>query len=363
MSSSSSRPREAPVGSPGAPEGGDGRASAGAGAGASGDGAAGRGAGGRGASRAPLLSRIPPEVILIGFLGAMIALFSLRSPFFLAVGNFRNILLSVAVLGILAIPSTMLLVSANVDLSVASNAALCGMLLAFVGNEYGAVAGVLAAVVAGTVMGALNGFLVAAVGINAIITTLGTLSAFRGMAKLVSNGQTIRLTGFEFSFLGSGATLGVPNSVILLALTAVAFYLLMRYTVFGRSIYAIGSNAQAARLSGIGLRKNLFAVFVMTGFLSAVAGLILTSQLRAAAPVAGLGLELSVVAAVLLGGASLNGGRGTVVGTMLGVLILGTLNNGLTILSVSSFWQEIANGTVLIVAVGLDQLRLRFQQT
>lgn len=311
-------------------------------------------------SRAPLLARIPPEFVLVAFLVAMAAFFSFRSPFFLEFSNFRNILLSVAVLGVLAIPSTLLLVSASVDLSVASNAALCGMVLALVSNSQGVAVGVLAAVATGLIAGAVNGYLIAFVGINSIITTLGTLSVFRGMAKLSSNGQTEIISGF--TVLGSGTTLAVPNAVIVLALVAVIFYFLMRYTVFGRSIYAIGSNPQAARLSGIGLRKNLFTAFVITGLLAAVAGLILTSQLRAASPIAGLGLELSVVAAVLLGGASLNGGRGTVIGTMLGVLILGTLTNGLTILNVSSFWQEIANGVVLIVAVGLDQLRLRFRQ-
>lgn len=313
-----------------------------------------------GAGRARLLARIPPELVLVAFLAAMVGYFALRSPFFLELNNFRNILLSVAVLGVLAIPSTLLLVSANVDLSVASNAALCGMILALVSQGPGVTAGVLAALAAGLILGAVNGFLIAYVGINSIITTLGTLSVYRGMAKLSSNGQTELISGF--TVLGSGTTLGIPNAVIVLGVVAVMFYFLMRYSVFGRSIYAIGSNPQAARLSGIGLRRNLFTAFVITGLLAAVAGLILTSQLRAASPIAGLGLELSVVAAVLLGGASLDGGRGTVIGTMLGVLILGTLTNGLTILNVSSFWQEIANGVVLIVAVGLDQLRLRFRQ-
>ena len=311
-------------------------------------------------SRAPLLARIPPEVVLVAFLAVMVAFFSIRSPFFLEFSNFRNILLSVAVLGVLAVPSTLLLVSANVDLSVASNAALCGMILALVSQSQGVTAGVLAALAAGLIAGAINGFLIAYVGINAIITTLGTLSVYRGIARLSSNGQTEVISGF--TILGSDTTLRIPNAVIVLVVVAVAFYFLMRYSVFGRSIYAIGSNPQAARLSGIGLRRNLFVAFTVTGLLAAVAGLILTSQLRAASPIAGFGLELSVVAAVLLGGASLDGGRGTVVGTILGVLILGTLTNGLTILGISSFWQEIANGVVLIVAVGLDQLRLRFRQ-
>ena len=307
--------------------------------------------------RRPLAAFIKPEYVLVTFLVVLVVIFSVRSPFFLAIGNFRNILLSVAVLGVLAIPSTLLLVSANVDLSVASNAAVCGMVVALVGLDHGIVLGVIAAIATGVVLGAFNGFLVSWVGINSIITTLGTLAIFRGMARLSSNGQTVVFPGF--AWLGSGTTLGVPNAVLLLLIVAVVFYVLMRYTVYGRSVYAMGANEQAARLSGIKIRRNLFLAFTMTGLCAAFAGLILTSQLRAAAPVAATGLELSVVAAVLLGGASLTGGKGTVIGTMLGVLILGTLNNGLTILNVSSFWQEIARGAVLIVAVGLDQLRLR----
>lgn len=312
----------------------------------------------RSTARVPFIARVRPVYILAVFLAILVITFSVRSPFFLAVGNFRNILLSVAVLGILAVPSTLLLVSANVDLSVASTAALCGMVVAIVGNEHGFLLGVLACLGVGLVLGAINGFLVSWVGINAIITTLGTLSIYRGAAKLSSNGQTIRVEGF--SGLGSGATLGIPNAVLLLLSIALLFVFIMRFTVYGRSIYALGSNQQAARLSGIRIRLNLFVAFMMTGLCGAIAGMILTSQLRAAAPIAGLGLELSVVAAVLLGGASLTGGKGTILGTLLGVLILGTLNNGLTILNVSSFWQEIARGAVLIVAVGLDQIRIHF---
>lgn len=307
--------------------------------------------------RRPLATFIKPEYVLGTFFLTLVVVFSLRSPYFLAFGNFRNILLSVAVLGILAVPSTLLLVSANVDLSVASNAAVCGMVVALVGLNHGIWLGVLAAIATGVVLGAFNGFLVSWVGINSIITTLGTLAVYRGMARLTSNGQTVVFPGF--GWLGSGTTLGLPNAVWLLAIVAVVFFMMMRYTVYGRSVYAMGSNEQAARLSGIKIRLNLFLAFTMTGLCAAFAGLILTSQLRAAAPVAATGLELSVVAAVLLGGASLTGGKGTVIGTMLGVIILGTLNNGLTILNVSSFWQEIARGSVLIAAVGLDQLRLR----
>lgn len=299
--------------------------------------------------------RLPAETVLVTVLAGLVLYFSLSSPHFLTLGNLRNILLSVTVLGIIAIPSTLLMVSANVDLSVGSTAAFSGMLMATVAGDHGLALGLLAAFAGGIAVGAINGGLVAWVGINSIITTLGTLSIFRGVTKLLSNGQTIILPGF--GALGSGSWLGIPIPVWIFAVVAAVFVVVMRYTVFGRGVYALGSNPRAARLAGIRPARSLFTLFVVTGLLSALAGLILTSQLRAAATVAGQGLELSVVAAVLLGGASLSGGRGTLLGTAIGVLILGTIDNGLTILGVTSFWQEVARGTVLILAVGLDQLR------
>jgi ribose transport system permease protein len=302
-----------------------------------------------------LLARLPAQLLLGLFLVALVVYFSVSSPYFLSVDNFRNILLSVAVLGVVAVPATLLMVSANVDLSVGSAAAFCGMLFAVVAEDHGLAFGVAAALAGGLLAGAVNGGLVALIGINSIITTLGMLSVLRGATKLLSNGQTVGIHGFRG--LGSGSVIGVPTPVWIFALVAAAFVVLMRYTAFGRGIYALGANPHAARLVGIRPAPNLFVLFVISGGLAALAGLVLTSQLRAATPLSAEGLELSVVAAVLLGGASLTGGRGTVVGTLVGVLILGTLNNGLTILNVTSFWQEVARGGVLILAVGLDQLR------
>lgn len=306
--------------------------------------------------RAPsLLNRLPAQLLLGLFLAGLVVYFSVSSPFFLSVDNFRNILLSVAVLGIIAVPATLLMVSANVDLSVGSAAAFCGMLFAVVAEDHGLALGIAAALAGGMLAGVVNGGLVALIGINSIITTLGMLSVLRGATKLLSNGQTVGIDGFRW--IGSGSVIGVPTPVWIFALVAAAFVVLMRYTTFGRGIYALGANSHAARLVGIRPVPNLFALFVISGGLAALAGLILTSQLRAATPLSAEGLELSVVAAVLLGGASLTGGRGTVTGTLVGVLILGTLNNGLTILNVTSFWQEVARGAVLVLAVGFDQLR------
>lgn len=228
--------------------------------------------GGPAPRRRPLLTRVPAELLLGFFLAALLIYFSVSSPFFLSVDNFRNILLSVTVLGIIAIPSTLLMVSANVDLSVGSTAAFCGMLFAVVADDRGLALGIVAALAGGVAIGALNGGLVARMGINSIITTLGTLSIFRGATKLLSNGQTVTVS--EFRVLGSGSVLGVPVPVWIFAVIAGLFFLMMRYTRFGRGIYALGSNEHAARLVGIRPAPNLFALFVLTSGLAAVAGLI-----------------------------------------------------------------------------------------
>jgi ribose transport system permease protein len=304
--------------------------------------------------------RVPSQAALIVMLALLVIWFSLGSPYFLSLRNVSNILISVSVLGILSLPLTILLIQRQFDLSVASGAALCGMILALTSTDYGLPVGIAAAMLTGLAIGLLNGALVAWVGINSIIATLGTLSIFRGLTKVISNGQTIRMDGF--TFLGSGTLLYVPVSVILFGLIAFLFWFVTRYTVFGRNVYAIGANPEAARLAGIRVQATAFVSFVIAGVLAGLAGLILTSQLRAASPVAALGLELSAVAAVVLGGTSLSGGRGSIVGTILGLLVLGVVDNGLIMLNMSSFWQEVARGVVLVLAVGFDQLRARLSR-
>lgn len=305
-------------------------------------------------------SKVSTEAMLIVFLIAVVAFFASRSEYFFAFNNFRNILLAVSVLSVLAFPSTMLIISGNFDLSVASAAAFCGMVFAIMseGGEGSVAYGAFLAVLAGIVIGGINGFLVTVVRVNSLITTLGTLAIFRGLAKILSNGQTIRVAGFRF--MGESELLGIPVAVFILVGVALILGFVLRMTVYGRNLYAIGANVEAARLVGIRNNVTVFATFALTGFLAGVAGLMLTSQLTAASPIAGLGLELSVVSAVILGGASLYGGRGTIIGTILGVFILGTVNNGMTLIGLSSFWQEVARGSILIAAVAFDQVRIRF---
>ncbi len=301
---------------------------------------------------------IPELAALVIVLAVLVVLFAIKSRYFLTGDNLVNILTAIAVTGIVAVPATMLLIAAQVDLSVGSGAAFCGVILATQAGPRGLPVALLLALLAGVVIGLINGFLVTVVNVNSLITTLGMLAVLRGFTQLLANGQTSIVTGFDA--LGTARPLvNVPLPVIIFVLVVALGVFVMRYTVFGRSLYAIGANATAARLVGIRTKRVLFFGFVLSGLAVALAGLILTSQLSAASPVAATGLELTVVTAVVLGGASLAGGRGTVFGTVLGLIIIGVLNNGLILLNINSFWQDVARGTLLILAVSFDQLRQR----
>ena len=302
---------------------------------------------------------LPELAALLVVLVALIVFFSVKSPYFLTENNILNVLTAIAVTGIIAVPGTMLLIAGQVDLSVGSGAALCGVIMASVAQSQPIWIGVLAALGVGIVVGLVNGLLVTVVGVNALITTLGMLSALRGLTQVRANGGTITLA--NFSALGTGRPfLNIPVPVLLLlGIIGIAVFV-MRYTVFGRSLYATGSNPTASRLVGIRGSRAIVIGFVASGLAFALSGLVLDSQLSAASPDAATGLELTVVTAIVLGGASLAGGRGTIQGTLVGLLIIGVLNDGLTLLNVNSFYQEVATGVLLIIAVSFDQLRLRF---
>lgn len=305
---------------------------------------------------------LPELAALVVVLAALIVFFSIRSPYFLTQDNLTNVLTAIAVTGIIAVPGTMLLIAGQVDLSVGSGAAFCGVVMATFAQDHAIGLAVLIAIMAGVLVGVVNGFLVTVVGVNALITTLGMLAVLRGLTALRADGQTVTLANFEG--LGTGRPfLSIPVPVLLLIGVVLAAVLVMRYTVFGRSLYAAGSNPVAARLVGVRGSRAIFIGFILSGLGVALSGLILNSQLSAASPNAATGLELSVVTAIVLGGASLAGGRGTIQGTLIGLLIIGVLNNGLTLLNVSSFYQQVASGTLLIVAVSFDQLRQRFART
>jgi ribose transport system permease protein len=213
------------------------------------------------------------------------------------------------------------------------------------------------AVLGTLLIGVINAVAVTVIGINALITTLGTLAIFRGLTKVLGDGQTIRIE--DFGQLGVLRIAGIPLPVYIFAAVVIAFWFVLRYTVYGRSLYAIGASPSAARLAGIRTNRVIFIAFLLSALCVALAGLIRLSQVAGASVNSGLGIELSVITAVVLGGASLSGGRGGIGGTVLAVLIVGVLANGLIQLNVPSFWIEVANGLLLLGAVTVDRVRVR----
>ncbi|MCY7417534.1 MAG: ABC transporter permease [Chloroflexi bacterium] len=309
---------------------------------------------------------LPEAAVLFGVLVFLIVFFSVTSQYFLNSANLINILQNTARIGIVACPATLLLISGQFDLSVGSISAFVATVTAIAAATSGApitpglplAVALLLGVTVALLVGVVNAASVTVFRINALITTLATLAIFRGLTKVLSDGQTIRLDGF--SDLGRARILELPIPVYIFAAVVVVFYFILRYTTYGRSMYAIGASPTAARLAGIRTDRAIFIAFVLSAALAGLSGLILLSQVGSASVNAGIGLELSVVPAVVLGGASLSGGRGSIVGTTLAVLIVGVLGNGLIQLGVSSFWIEVAGGVLLLVAVGFDQVRVRY---
>jgi len=307
---------------------------------------------------------------LVVVLGVLFVFFSFFLPFTPNTENLINILQNVAVVGIIACPATLLLIAGQFDLSVGSAAGFAGMLMAVAALAPGSggtevpwsgdlplPAAFVVAMVGTMLIGAINAFSVTVIGINALITTLGTLAIFRGLTKVLGNGQTIRIDGF--GDLGVTRVIGIPLPVYIFAAAVVIFWFILRYTVYGRSLYAIGASPTAARLAGIRTKRVVAIAFLLSTLCVALAGLIRLSQVGGASTNAGLGVELSVITAVVLGGASLSGGRGGIGGTVLAVLIVGVLANGLIQLNVPSFWIEVANGLLLLGAVTVDRVRVR----
>ena len=290
---------------------------------------------------------------------AIVVAFSQLSEFFLTKNNFLNILVGVSILGIVAATQTMVIISRGFDLSVGSTVALAGVVAAEILNAGGSdPLAVVGAIGVGLAVGLANGLLITVVHVNPLITTLATLSVVRGIAYVWTDALTQVFPGPNLRWLGTGRVFwDIPVSVLIMLAVFVAVWLTLRSTTFGRSLFAVGGNPRASLLAGIDVGRVQLTAYVISGLSAGFAGAILAAQLSAGSPQAAMGLELNVVAAVVLGGASLAGGRGRVWGTLLGALIMETLRNGLVLTDVSSFYQMIAWGTVLLLAVVIDQLR------
>src|ERR1700726_840765 len=303
---------------------------------------------------------------------AMLVVASFLSPAFLSSTNLINIVRQMSVVGLIALGVTGVIVSAGIDLSSGSVVGLTAVVAAslaqdpefstpfYPGLHVPLIVPVLAAFAVGALVGLINGSLVAKTRIPPFIATLGTFTAIRGVALLYTGGRPISDLTDAYNFVGQGDVFGLPVPIIILVIMAVVTHILYAHTKFGKYIYAIGGNEQAARVSGIDASKYKMLIYVYAGFLAGLAGLVVSSRIGSGQPGLGVGYELDAIAAAVIGGSSLSaGGIGTVAGTVVGALIIGVLNNTLDLMNVSAFWQQIVKGCIIVGAVIIDQLKQR----
>jgi ribose/xylose/arabinose/galactoside ABC-type transport system permease subunit len=308
------------------------------------------------------MNKFVRQLLPFGTLTLLIAaLAALEPDTFLTTQNFSNVLSRSSYSGIIAMGMTAVIISGGIDLSVGSMMALSGMVAGLIMTQHGEVVPTAGLMVLGTFVGIgmgllcglLNGSLITLLNLPPFIVTLGTMSAFRGISYVINRGMMFDVP--TYTFLGEGKIVDIPvNVLIFLVIVLIAFFIL-RYTPLGRYTYAIGSNRQAAYHAGVNVKRNLIAVYAITGLFVGIAAMIATSRTVSAQPTAGISLELDVIAAVVIGGASLSGGRGTVVGTIIGTLLISFLRNGCTLLGISTNIQLVVIGAIIIGAVALDQ--------
>ena len=297
--------------------------------------------------------------ILSGLL-VMMLVFSMNTQYFFTSNNLLTIALQTSMIAIIALGQTFVLITAGIDLSIGSIIAISGVVSAMsmkagVPLEFAIILGLLS----GVLVGLINGVLIAHGDLPPFVVTLGSMSVVKGVALLITGG--IPVTGLEKSFnvIGNSKMLGVPIPVLITIILTIIFGFILSKTKLGTEIFAVGSNLEAAKYSGINTKKIIVTVYVFSGFLAAIAGIIMASRIASGQPTAGTGYELYSVAAAVIGGVSLAGGEGLLIGTLIGALIIGVLRNGLNLLSVSAFVQEIMIGIVIIVAVFADRIKRR----
>ncbi len=298
---------------------------------------------------------------LIIALAALLAIFGfIRSDVFFSTRNLLNIGMGVAILGVLAISQTTVIVSGGLDISVGSIVGLTTVATAMTiqGTESAGL-GLVAGIALGAAAGLVNGLLITYGRINAVIVTLGTMAIFRGIAFILSDGQSISIFDNTFRWIGIGRVLGLPVPIWVLIIVAVAFWVFLHRSIPGRNLYAIGGNPVVARLSGMNLNAYRVSMYVLSGAVAGIAGILLAARTGSGQPISGSqGLELEAITAAFLGGCAMQGGKGTVIGALLGVAIIGVLNNGMILTAVPTFYQMLAKGTLLILAVLLAEYRL-----
>jgi ribose transport system permease protein len=303
------------------------------------------------------IKRLLPYASLI----ALFAFLCITSPYFLTVGNLSSVARQTAVITIMAIGMTVVIATAGIDLSVGSMVGMTGVFGAMlIAGHYSTGLALVGAILAGTACGAFNGVAITLLRIPPFIATLGTLGIYRGLTLLVTDGIPVANLSHDFGVLASGTVLRwIPLPLVFVLVTAVMVHLILNHTKMGRYSYAIGSNREAARCCGIQIGFYTVLIYALGGALTGLAGMIEAARLVTGQPTAGDGYELRVIAAVVIGGGSLSGGQGTVLGTVVGSLIMGLLANGCNLLGISPFLQQVIIGSVIVLAVSFDELQKR----
>lgn len=301
---------------------------------------------------------------MLGKLGPLLGLFliviviTILNPSFMTTDNILNILRQVSISALIAFGMTFVILTGGIDLSVGSTLALTGAVGAtMLASGMDPVLTIITALLLGAILGAVNGVIIAKGKVAPFIATLATMTIYRGLTLVYTDGRPVSDLGNEITFqmLGKGYFFGIPVPVCTMILAFIVLYVIMHKTTFGRRVYAVGGNEAASKLSGINVDRVKIAVYSLTGMLAALSALILTSRLNSAQPTAGTSYELDAIAAVVLGGTSLTGGKGWIFGTLVGALIIGVLNNGLNLIGVSSFFQQVVKGIVILIAVLIDR--------
>lgn len=290
----------------------------------------------------------------------MVAFFAFTSEYFFTFSNFMNIAMYAAIIGILSCTTTLVIVAGKIDFSAGSVIALCACIMGIMTKEGASIwLAMFVSLVIASVIGAVNGFLIAYVGINPFIATLAGMQIFRGLAYLITNARSITITSSVLKLIGRDVTFGIPNAVILMLIIVVIISFIARKTTFGRRIFVIGGSEKVAYLSGINVKKSTLIMFVVHGLVTGIVAIVYTAQLGAALPSAAMNLNFQSISAAVLGGVSLTGGKGSIVGAVIGAMLLGTLNNGMIMLDIQTFWQDVIIGFVLLFAVTLDIIKNR----
>lgn len=292
----------------------------------------------------------------------LMAVITIINSNFLTANNLLNLLLQVTSNALIAFGMTFVILTGGIDLSVGSILSLSSALTAgLLGSGMPVTLAILISLILGCILGMMNGLLISYGKLAPFIVTLATMTIFRGATLVYTNGNPITKglsDTFLFQFLGQGYIVGIPFPVIIMFIVFIVLYVLLHKTAFGKSVYAIGGNEKAAYISGVKLNKVKIIIYSISGIMASISGLIITSRLSSAQPTAGVSYEMDAIAAVVLGGTSLSGGKGRILGTLIGALIIGVLNNGLNIIGVSAFWQQVVKGVVILIAVLIDRFKV-----